>query len=311
MRDPIEHYRYPEEWIRREIEKLGSKEVKKRIESGLYILTHSRWLKRGITTGTTASASAVGAITSLFEETDGVKVWTPSDIEVEVKVIAKNGVAVAKKFSGDHSFDVTNGVEIRAEISKNLDFGEGIGRLNGKPSISNSAMRQILVNIKKAAEEYRYDGSAMLSVPDGERIWEKTGNRRFGIYRGISILGTTGFVEPWCDELVEAKIRIASLLDKVTLTTGRKGWKWAKENLPDFEPIVMGVHFDKAIERIEGEIIIAGLPSLLIKWAFPELRGKILKGVDPVKFRNRILKKAKEINPNVVDVILLRDEDAM
>ncbi len=311
MIDPIEHYTYPKEWVQREAEKMGLKEVRKRVESGLFILTHSGWLKRGITTGTTTSASAVGAIASLFEETDSVKVWTPSEIEVEVKVNAENGIAVAKKFSGDHSFDVTDGVEIRAEVSKNLDFGEGIGRLNGKSSISNSAMNQLTRNINLMREKFDCRDWVRISIPEGKKLWKKTGNRRFGIQDGISILGTTGFVEPWCGELVEAKVRIASLYDKVTLTTGRKGWKWAKENLPDFEPIVMGVHFDKAIERIEGEIIIAGLPSLLIKWAFPELRGKILRGVDPEKFRERILKKAKEINPNVVDVILLRDEDAM
>jgi len=305
MRDPIEHYTYPKEWIRREAEKIGLKDVRERVESGLFILTHSGWLKRGITTGTTASASAVGAIASLFEETDSVKVWTPSEIEVEVKVNAKNGTAVAEKFSGDHSFDVTDGVEIRAEISRNLDFGEGIGRLNGKPSISNSAMNQLTRNINLMREKFDCKDWVRISIPEGKELWEKTGNRRFGIQGGISILGTTGFVEPWCDELVEAKIRIASLYDKVTLTTGRKGWKWAKENIPDFEPIVMGVHFDKALERLEGEIMIVGLPSLLIKWACPELKGKILRGIRSEKYRERVLKKAREINENVLDVVLI------
>ena len=305
MKDPIEHYIYPKEWVQREAEKIGLREVKKRVESGLFILTHSGWLKRGITTGTTASASAVGAIASLFEETDSVKVWTPSEIEVEVKVNAKNGVAVAKKFSGDHSFDVTDGVEIRAEISKNLDFGEGIGRLNGEPSISNSAMNQLTRNINLMREKFDCKEWVKISIPEGRKLWEKTGNRRFGIQGGISILGTTGFVEPWCDELVEAKMRIASQYDRVALTTGRKGWKWSKKNLPDFQPIVMGVHFDRALEKLESEIVIVGLPSLLIKWACPELRGKILGGLRSEEYRKRVFKKAREINKNVSDVLLI------
>ncbi len=305
MRDPIEHYTYPREWIQREADRTGLKEVRKRIESGLFILTHSGWLRRGITTGTTASASAVGATASLFEDVKSVDVWTPSGIEVEVDVIAENGSASAKKFSGDHSFDVTDGIELRAEVSNRLEFGHGVGRLNEMPSVSGSAIEQLLKNLERVRRMYGYDRAIKIWIPEGKEISEKTGNRRFGIEDGISILGTTGFVEPWCDELVEAKIRIASHYDRVVLTTGRKGWRWAKENLPDFQPVVMGVHFDRALERLQNEVIIAGLPSLLVKWAFPELRGNILGKVNNEEFRDGILRKAKTINSDVVDVILL------
>ncbi len=307
MRDPIEHYTYPEEWIWRESDTIGHKEVRKRIESGLFILTHSGWLRRGITTGTAASASAVGAVASLFEDVKHVSVWTPSGIEVELNVLAENGLASVKKFSGDHSFDVTDGIEFRSEVSDKLEFGYGVGRLDGKPSVSGSAMEQLLRNLERVRNRYGYDGAIKIWIPEGRKISEKTENRRFGIEDGISILGTTGFVEPWCEELVEAKIRIASQYDSVALTTGRKGWRWARENLQNFMPFVMGVHFDKALERLDAEIVIAGLPSLLVKWAFPEMKGKILKGQDLSRFREGILKRARQINPNVADIILIQD----
>ena len=68
MRDPIELYEYPKEWIRRAEEKEGKKSVRQKIESGLYILSEDGWIKRGITTGTTSSLALVGAIESLYGE---------------------------------------------------------------------------------------------------------------------------------------------------------------------------------------------------------------------------------------------------
>ncbi len=308
MKDPVEHYPYPEDWVKRESERLGAKSVRKRVESGLYIITHRGWLRRGITTGTAASASAAGAISSLFEDVSRVKVWTPAGIDVEVDVNARNGNAHVRKFSGDHSFDVTDGIEIRAKISESPEFGHGVGRINGRASVSRSAMEQLLKNLEVMKNRYGYEGGVKIWIPDGEKVSQRTGNRKFGIKGGISILGTTGFVEPWCDELVESKIRIARQYDRVVLTTGRKGWRWARENLRNFMPFVMGLYFERALERLDADIIIAGLPSLLVKWAFPEMRGTILKGKDLSRFRDGILRKARQINPNVSDVVLLADD---
>jgi Cobalamin biosynthesis protein CbiD len=70
-------------------------------------------LRRGITTGTTASA----AVRALSERLESVSVETPVGINVDLKVRLKDegNIAISKKFSGDHSFDITRGMEIVAK----------------------------------------------------------------------------------------------------------------------------------------------------------------------------------------------------
>ena len=62
--------------------------------------------------------------------------------------------------------------------------------------------------------------------------------------------------------------------------------------LRDYQPFVFGVHLTEILRNFDGEIIIVGLPKLLFKWA-----GK--------KNKEGILRKARELNKNVVDVVLL------
>ncbi len=303
MRDPIEHYDYPEEWVKRAVEKFGRREVERRIKSGLFILTDNGWLRRGITTGTTATASALAAVISAYENVECVDVKTPVGINVKVRVEAKDGVAIAKKFSGDHEFDVTNGIAIKSMVidKRGILFGRGIGRLRGKPSVSRHVLRQIKENLNG----YDYKG-VLISVLGGEKVAERTDNARLGIKGGISLLGSTGFVEPWCRKLVETKISIAKQYEKVAITTGRGGWKIAKEYFRDFKPFVFGIHIDEALRNLDCEIVIVGMPSLLVKWAIPELRGRILKGISFERYERIILNKAKSINENVREVYLIK-----
>lgn len=276
LRDPIELYEYPREWC--------NGDSFEKVRSGLYILTPDGWLRRGITTATTASAAVNAAIASLYEDVSEVDVVTPVGITLKIKVKAENGTASARKFAGDHAFDVTDGIVVRA-VAKNdgIKFGKGIG------FVSKAAVDQISRNFDIYREKYDYKGGVLIEVPDGELIARKTRNPIPG---GISILGTTGFVEPWCEKLVKTKIEIARQYKKIAVTTGRRGWRFALENFRDYQPFVFGVHITEILKNFDGEIIIVGLPKLLFKWA-------------GANSREAVLRKAKELNKNVVDVVLL------
>lgn len=298
MRDPIELFEYPSEWIRVRERIEGKKEVAEKIGSGLYILTPEGWLRRGITTATTASAAICGAVASLYEEVREVEVKTPVGLKVRIKVKARDGICTAKKFAGDHSFDVTNGIEIVAEAFEDgwgVEFGEGIGVKNGKKAVSASARKQIEENFKRYAELYGFKGRVVVSVPEGRSVAEKTKNSKLGVLGGVSLLGSTGFVEPWCEKLVRVKSMVANRYDRVVITTGRSGWRWALENLKGYQPFVFGVYLEEALKSVEGEVIIVGLPALLRRWV----------GGKNGDLRRAVLKKAMQINENVSDVILL------
>lgn len=265
LRDPIELYEYPWEWHR------DSKEIAEKVASGLFILKKDGFLKRGITTGTTASAAVIAAIASLYEEVTKVRVLTPVGIEIEVKVEAENGFAVARKFSGDHSFDATDKIEIVATISESgIEFGKGVGEKNGRKSVSKSAFAQICENFERACKIYGYKGGVLIEIPEGESVAKLTKNAQLSIKNGLSILGTTGFVEPWCDELVKTKVEIAKRYSKIVIATGRKSWEYARKKYQDFQPFVFGLHLDEVLREHEGRKIVVGYPGLLKKWAGEE-----------------------------------------
>ncbi len=279
LRDPIELYSYPNEWHR------NNREIIAKVRSGLYILTPDGFLRRGITTATTACAAINAAIASLRGEIEYIEVMTPVGLRVKVEVKASKGFARVKKFAGDHEFDVTDGIEFTAKLEgERITFGYGIGIRGGKKAVSRDAMKQILENFNYYAAKYHYSGGVLVEVPEGEKIARKTKNEKLGIRGGISILGTTGFVEPWCKKLVRTKIEIAKQYERIAVTTGRKAWLYALKRYIGYQPFVFGVHLDEILKEHPGEKIIVGFPKLLSIWA---------GGID------RIEEKAAEYNAKV------------
>jgi cobalt-precorrin-5B (C1)-methyltransferase len=186
----------------------------------------------------------------------------------------EKGKAFAYKFSGDHATDVTNGIEIIACAKENDDIlikaGKGIGIKKGIPSINPSPMRQIEDAIKEAVFETGLKGAqVIISVPMGENIAKKTLNEKIGITGGISILGTTGFVEPWNEHLGEMKEELIKNAKRVILTTGRIGMRFSHMIFPDYTVILIGSDISRGLAAAKGEIIICGLPGLILKWANP------------------------------------------
>lgn len=216
----------------------------------------SRFLEKGYTTGTCAAAAAKAAAVRLLtgESVSSVSVTLPSGkaIEIDVpKTKAENDLVTCavKKYSGDDP-DITNGIMIYASVKKTdgavtIDGGEGIGRVTregldqpiGAAAI-NSAPRSM---IRNAVDEVRGDYCGgfeiIISAPEGVEIAKKTFNPRLGIEGGISILGTSGIVEPMSEKAVldtvflELKTRRASGDKTAVLVPGNYGEDFAREKL--------------------------------------------------------------------------------
>jgi cobalt-precorrin-5B (C1)-methyltransferase len=284
MIDPVNNFKIPEEWIART--GLSLEELETKIASGMIVvLSDGAILKRGYTTGTTASAAAKAAVLSLKQEINSVTVPTPVGLRASLNVSeASTGHAVVKKISNDHESDITRGLEFVGEAREaetiQIFGGKGIGIVSrdglqvprGQPAINPKPMEQIRAAVKEAVEELGLKGAEVtISIPEGERVGKETLNSRIGVEGGISILGSTGFVEPWNDHLGEMRGDLIRCTDKVVLTTGRIGMRYSHMLFPDYTVVMVGSRISEGLESASGDVIICGLPGLVLKWGNSEM----------------------------------------
>ena len=183
-------------------------------------------LRFGYTTGSCAAAGAKASAYMLLsgEEIRHVKLMTPKGIELylDIESIERKRDSVTcsiRKFSGDDP-DVTDGIEIVAKVQKltedgvspdiRLDGGIGVGRVTkpgveqkiGEAAINKVPRKMIREAVLDVCTQYSYTGQLQvtISVPEGSELAKKTFNPRLGIEGGISILGTTGIVEPMSEK---------------------------------------------------------------------------------------------------------------
>ncbi len=185
-------------------------------------------LQRGFTTGTAMQGAAKAAALMLLSQKRISKI----DIELKNKTVLTLPIVNASyykdsaecgiiKDSGDDD-DITHGHEFRAKVVKTdaegiiITAGEGIGRVTkeGLPvKIGEWAINHNPRNmIKKSLTPLMPDGGGFkveLSVPDGVQLASETWNPRLGIVGGISILGTSGIVEPKSSKAYTASIAIS------------------------------------------------------------------------------------------------------
>jgi len=277
MIDPINNFEIPEEWIKKA--NIPVEELEIRIHSGCYvILSDGSLLRRGFTTGSTAAAAVKASILSLNKSISEVSIPTPSGIRVLLHVTANNGKASAIKDQGDHASDATGGMEIVAKVKECdriiIKAGRGIGSKKGIPAINPSPMRQIEEAVKEAIAQTGLKGACVeISVPEGEEIAKKTLNAKVGITGGISILGTTGFVEPWNEHLGEMKGELIRQEDRIVLTTGRLGVRFSNMLFPGYAIILIGNDITRGLSaaKEKADVIISGLPGLILKWSYPDI----------------------------------------
>lgn len=284
MIDPVNNFKIPEEWIVRT--GLAREELETKVASGMIVvLSDGSVLKRGYTTGTTASAAAKAAVLSLKKTVENVSVPTPVGLRAQLAVSkSSQGRAVVKKIQNDHESDITRGLEFVGEAREaegiRILGGEGIGIVRrdglqvqkGQPAINPKPMEQIKAAVQEAAEELGLRGvEVTISIPDGERIGKETLNSRIGVEGGISVLGSTGFVEPWNDHLGETKGDLISCTDRVVLTTGRIGMRYSHMLFPDYTIVMVGSRISEGLDYASGDVIICGLPGLVLKWGNPDM----------------------------------------
>jgi cobalt-precorrin-5B (C1)-methyltransferase len=280
MKDPVTGFLYPAEWV----EKCSDPKLLTLVEQGLAVLTASgTGIRRGYTTGTTAAAACKAAILSLKTDLSSVIIIIPCGLTVCLPVNAHAGRAECTKYAGDYLTDVTSGLAIVAEATPVPDGikilpGAGIGRFvrdtprypKGTPAISSTPLACILRAMDEALEETGLPGvSVTLTVPEGERVAKKTLNSRVGIENGISILGTTGLVEPWDDHLTESVMERVAAARNPVLTTGRVGLRYARLLFPERDVILVGGQIEKALHAARSEVVLCGLPALVLRHISP------------------------------------------
>jgi cobalt-precorrin-5B (C1)-methyltransferase len=169
-------------------------------------------LRRGWTTGACATAATKAALTALMtgKFPDPVEITLPKGQTVSFALaVEEKGEGWAKagivKDAGDDP-DVTHGATIISTVrlrSSGVTFkaGAGVGTVTkpglpigvGEPAI-NPVPRQMM---EAVAAELGTGADIEISVPGGEALAAKTWNGRLGIVGGLSILGTTGIVNPY------------------------------------------------------------------------------------------------------------------
>lgn len=225
-----------------------------------FITKDGKKLRRGYTTGSCAAAASKAAAIMLLGNTvlESVYLMTPYGIGLTLTVheIVRGEDFVScgiVKDSGDDP-DVTNGMTVYARVEKTdipydifIDGGEGIGRVTkpgldqpvGNAAINSTPRRMIAGELRQVCEDCGYTGGlrVIVSAPAGVEIAKKTFNPRLGIVGGLSILGTTGIVEPMSDEAVvetirtELSMRVADGKTVVLFTPGNYGADYIRNEL--------------------------------------------------------------------------------
>lgn len=224
-----------------------------------YIVKDGKKLRLGYTTGSCAAAASKAAAWMLLtgKRKEQIQIDTPKGITLNLNVLQismEDGeVSCAiEKDSGDDP-DITKGSLIFARVSRTetheitIEGGQGVGRVTkrgldqpiGAAAINSVPRRMIRENLEEICRLADYHGglSVVISVPDGERLAKKTFNPRLGIVGGISILGTTGIVEPMSEQAlvdtirVELRQRKANGAEYVLLTPGNYGSEYIQNGM--------------------------------------------------------------------------------
>jgi len=250
-------------------------------------------MRKGFTTGSCAAAAAKAATYMLLfgQEKHNIEITTPAGVIfnatiVDIKRDEKQVSCAVIKDGGDDP-DVTTGAHVVATVSLNekscefkvsIDGGEGVGRVNlpgldqpvGNAAINHVPREMIEKEVTEVCKLLDFNGEVkvVISVPEGRTLAGKTFNPRLGITDGISILGTTGIVEPMSNKALIDTIKVELSQKKalgqkyVAVSPGNYGLQFMKDNFGyDLDASVKCSNF---IGQTVDEVCVLGFEGMII-----------------------------------------------
>ena len=266
-----------------------------------YLQRGRQKLRCGYTTGACAALAAKAAAKMLLtqqmaqEETLVLPKGLAVTVPIEEAAFSPSFASCAVRKDGGDDCDATHGLLIYARVSPcahpgvEIDGGQGVGRVTrpgldqpvGAAAINSTPRRMIREEVEAVCRSLDYQGglSVVISTPGGEAVAQKTFNPVLGIEGGISILGTSGVVEPQSLQAlldtiqVELKMHAAAGCKEVIFTPGNYGEDFLKAHPPVQEiPVVkisnfVGDSLDFAVEMGFTQVYLVGHLGKFVKLA--------------------------------------------
>ncbi len=267
-----------------------------------YVRSGQKLLRCGYTTGTCAALAATGAARLLLTGAvpESISLQTPKGIVVEVAPLfcrrTAAGAECAIEKDGGDDVDVTTGlpviaaVELRQDPAITLQGGKGVGRVTkpgldqpvGEAAINHVPRQMIESALRAEAEAAGYPGGfeVTISIQGGEEVARRTFNPHIGVEGGLSVLGTSGIVEPMSQQAILDTIQLE--MDQAALATPRQlilapgnyGLDYLRDAYPEFAgiPVVkisnfIGDTLDMAATAGFKEVLLVGHVGKLCKLA--------------------------------------------
>lgn len=254
-----------------------------------YVRSGQRLLRCGYTTGTCAALAARGAAELLLAgcAPRTVCLTTPKGWPVEVlprycRMEYAAALCGVEKDAGDDC-DITDGMVVEALVVRTdapgiaVDGGEGVGRVTkpgldqpvGAAAINTVPRRMITEAVAEVCRRLGYAGGLRVEIriPGGAEAARKTFNPKLGVEGGLSVLGTSGVVEPMSEQAlvdtIALEIRQAAAGHDLILTPGNYGADFLRAQKLD----MLGIPVVKCSNFIGDALDIAaaeGMERLLL-----------------------------------------------
>ena len=267
-----------------------------------YIRSGQKMLRCGYTTGTCAALAAAGAARLLLtgQAPSRLSLRTPKGWVVEVapvfcRLLEEGGALCAVRKDGGDDADVTHGMLVQAAVvltpgpGVSIQGGEGVGRVTrpgldqpvGAAAINRVPRQMIARAVAQELETAAWPGGAgvTISIPGGAETARRTFNPLLGVEGGLSVLGTSGIVEPMSQQAIVDTIEVEARQARqsgarLILTPGNYGADFlAAQGLDGLGvPVVrcsnfIGDALDIAAAQRFEQVLLAGHIGKLVKVA--------------------------------------------